>query len=286
MSGESVFTRPGANTPSPPQQTKNGFAGDPADTDARRLAPEMPEFPASPFLTCGGEDSSISGNGPPLDGPAAPGDSAPESPAQSESEEESKRKPGARRWRKWIVGVLLAAAIGYYSLTCYRIVRQARLDEARPADVIVVFGAAEYSGHPSPAFRARLEHATALFNRGLAPYLIITGGSGGDPQFSEGGVGRDYLAAHGISDRQLIAETQGDNTAASAERVAVIMRANQMRSCIAVSDPFHLFRIKKLMEKQGITTYTSPRPYAFRHYWRNAVRVMHEAASYLLSRLL
>jgi uncharacterized SAM-binding protein YcdF (DUF218 family) len=185
-----------------------------------------------------------------------------------------------------VLGILLAALAGYYSLTCYRIVQQAGHDEARPADVIVVFGAAEYSGHPSPILRARLDYAIELFKRGLAPYLITTGGAGGDPQFSEGGVGRDYLAAHGISDRHLIAETQGDSTATSAERVAVIMRANQMRSCIAVSDPFHLYRIKKLMEKRGITTYTSPRPYAYRRPWRRAFRVMHEAASYLVSRLV
>jgi uncharacterized SAM-binding protein YcdF (DUF218 family) len=182
--------------------------------------------------------------------------------------------------------VLAAAAAAWYAFICYEIVGQAHLDEARPADVIVVFGAAEYSGHPSPIFRARLEHAITLYARGLAPYLITTGGAGGDPQFSEGGVGRDFLSAQGIDDRHLIAETQGENTAVSAERVAVIMRTNQMRTCIAVSDPFHLYRIKKLMEHQGISTYTSPRPYAFRHPLRNAGRVMREAFSYLAWRLL
>ena len=195
-------------------------------------------------------------------------------------------KPRVHHWARWLGCILALAAAAWYGCICYRIVEQAHLDAARPADVIVVFGAAEYSGHPSPIFRARLEHAITLYGRGLAPYLITTGGSGRDPQFSEGGVGRDYLASRGIDDRHLIAETQGENTAISAERVAVIMRANQMRTCIAVSDPFHLYRIKKLMEHQGITAYTSPRPYAFRHPLRNAGRVMREAFSYLAWRLL
>jgi uncharacterized SAM-binding protein YcdF (DUF218 family) len=217
---------------------------------------------------------------------SAPGTAAPADPLIAPPGPPPRRKPRLGRWLRWLVWILFAAGIGYYSLICYRVYRQARIDEARPADVIVVFGAAEYSGHPSPIFRARLEHALKLYGRGLAPYLIITGGSGRDPQFSEGGVGRDFLAAHGIGDRYLIAETQGENTVVSAERVAVIMRANQMRSCIAVSDPFHLYRIKKLMERQGITTYVSPRPYAFRHPWLNVLRVMREAFSYLVSRLM
>ena len=119
----------------------------------------------------------------------------------------------------------------------------------------------------------------------MAPYLIITGGAGRDPQFSEGGVGRDYLATRGIGERHLIAETQGENTAESAERVAVIMRANKMRTCVVVSDPYHLYRIKKLMERQGITTYASPRPYASRGLWFSVRRVMREAFSYLTQRV-
>ena len=247
MSGEPASIRPGQD-----QQTPSGA----------EAAPETPK------------ENSIEQAGAPAGEPA------------TTSGKSGEKKPRRGRWMRWCVWILFAAGIGYYSLICYRVYRQARIDEARPADVIVVFGAAEYSGHPSPIFRARLEHALTLYSRGLAPYLIITGGSGRDPQFSEGGVGRDYLAAHGVGDRYLIAETQGENTAVSAERVAVIMRANQMHSCIAVSDPYHLYRIKKLMERQGITTYVSPRPYAFRRPWRNALRVMREAFSYLVSRLM
>ena len=150
----------------------------------------------------------------------------------------------------------------------------------------MVFGAAEYAGRPSPVFRARLDHAFELFQRGVAPVVITTGGAGGDPRFSEGGVGHDYLAGRGIPDRKLIAETQGTDTAHSAERVAVIMRANRMRTCIAVSDEYHVFRIRKLLEHEGVTVMVAPRPDSRpRTTWQRIQAVTREAASYMAWRL-
>ncbi len=133
-------------------------------------------------------------------------------------------------------------------------------DEARRADAIVVFGAAEYSGRPSPVLRARLDHAYDLYERGLAPVVITTGGFGGDPQFSEGGVGRDYLSRRGIPDSSLIAETQSDDTAESAKRVAAILKTNHWHTVVAVSDAYHLFRVKHFLARQGVVAYGSPRP--------------------------
>ncbi len=121
-----------------------------------------------------------------------------------------------------------------------------------PSDAIVVFGAAEYVGHPSPVYRARLDHAYDLFQRGLAPVIITTGGAGKDPHFSEGQVGRDYLEARGIPDVNLIAETQGGDTDESTQRVAVIMRANDMHSGLLVSDAYHLYRAKQMMAREGV----------------------------------
>jgi uncharacterized SAM-binding protein YcdF (DUF218 family) len=175
----------------------------------------------------------------------------------------------------------------YFAWTCARIVVQSGRDEARPADAIVVFGAAEYFGKPSPVYRARLDHAFDLYERKLAPVVITTGGSGGEQEFTEGSVGRDYLIERGIGDRNLIAETQSGNSAESAERVANIMAANQMRSCIAVSDPFHVFRIKQLLEAQGRVVYVSPRkPEIEAGIMGRAQNVAREAASYTLWRLL
>ncbi len=161
------------------------------------------------------------------------------------------RVPRRHRLLWLVAGVVLALAC-FFIVTSWRIVREAGKEELRKADAIVVLGAAEYSGHPSPVLRARLDHAYELFQQGLAPVVITTGGSGADPSFSEGGVGRDYLMHRGIPERNLIAETQGSDTAQSAQRVGVIMRANGMRSCLAVSDEYHVFRIKKLLEHEGI----------------------------------
>jgi uncharacterized SAM-binding protein YcdF (DUF218 family) len=156
-----------------------------------------------------------------------------------------------------------------------------------PADAIVVFGAAEYAGHPSPVLRARLDHAYDLFRLGLAPVVITTGGAAADPSFSEGGVGHDYLKHRGIPERNLIAETQGSDTAQSAIRVAVIMHANGLHSCVAVSDAYHVFRIKRLLQHQGIDpVYVAPRPDSRPHsVVQRTYAVLREACSYFLWKL-
>ena len=160
------------------------------------------------------------------------------------------------------------------------------MDEARPADAIVVFGAAEYAGRPSPVYRARLEHAYELFEQGMAPLIITTGGAGGDPKFSEGQVGRDYLSKLGVPDVNLIAETQADDTGQSARRVAVILEANQLSSALLVSDAYHLYRAKRMMEREGITVYVSPRPDSIpKTRWGRLLAALREAFSYTLYRL-
>ncbi len=187
-------------------------------------------------------------------------------------------------WLPRFAALVLAALAAFLALTGVRIVREGRLQELHAADAIVVFGAAEYAGHPSPVLRARLDHAYDLFHQGLAPVVITTGGAASDPSFSEGGVSRDYLEHRGIPERNLIAETQGSDTAQSAVRVAVIMRANGLRSCVAVSDAYHVFRIKKLLEHEGIEpVYVAPRPDSRPHSAvQRAYAVLREACSYLL----
>ncbi|MEY2394281.1 MAG: hypothetical protein QOF94_626 [Acidobacteriaceae bacterium] len=184
----------------------------------------------------------------------------------------------------WIEGLLLAALAGFLTLTGVRIAHEGSLQELQKADAIVVFGAAEYAGRPSPVLRARLDHALDLFRQGIAPVVITTGGAASDPSFSEGGVGLDYLKHRGIPERNLIAETQGSDTAQSAVRVAVIMRANGLHSCVAVSDAYHVFRIKRLLQHEGIgPVYVAPRPGSRPHnVAQRTYAVLREACSYLL----
>lgn len=189
------------------------------------------------------------------------------------------------RWLRWLV-VAAAALLAYFVVVCLGIVRASTEQELHPSDAIVVFGAAEYSGHPSPVLKLRLDHAFDLFQRHLAPVVITTGGTGGDPNFSEGGVGHDYLMHRGIPDSGLIAETQGTDTAQSAERVGVIMRTNHMKTCIAVSDAYHVFRIRRLLEHEGVQVYVAPRPDSLPRTERQRfVAVVREAASYVLWRV-
>ena len=187
--------------------------------------------------------------------------------------------------RPWLL--LLLAAVGglllFFGVTGSRIVRAAGEGPTKKADVIAIFGAAEYAGRPSPVYRARLDHAYELFEKGMAPVVITTGGAAQDPDFSEGGVGRDYLLRRGVPERALIAETQGSDTAQSAARVANIMRANGMHSCIAVSDAYHVFRIRALLEHEGVQVELAPRPESRPHpLWERFAAVMREAASYLV----
>lgn len=191
------------------------------------------------------------------------------------------------RWLLWLEALAALALVAFLALTAVRVVQEGSRQELHRADAIVVFGAAEYSGHPSPVLRARLDHAFDLFQKGIAPVVITTGGAAADPSFSEGGVGRDYLEHRGIPERDLIAETQGSDTAQSAVRVAVIMRANGLHSCVAVSDAYHVFRIKRLLQHEGVgPVYVAPRPDSRPHgVGQRLYAVLREASSYLLWKL-
>jgi uncharacterized SAM-binding protein YcdF (DUF218 family) len=202
------------------------------------------------------------------------------------SEDHNPSNPEKPFWKSpWTL--LLMTTVGalllFFGVTGSDIVHAGAEMPTKKADVIVIFGAAEYSGHPSPVYRARLDHGYELFQKGMAPVVITTGGSAQDPEFSEGGVGRDYLLRRGVPEQALIAETQGSDTAQSAARVANIMRANGMRSCIAVSDVYHVFRIRALLEHEGVQVELAPRPESRpRHLWDRFGAVMREAASYLV----
>lgn len=165
--------------------------------------------------------------------------------------------------RFWIpVGIMaVAAGLAAVEWKLYLNVREhAARDESRPADAIVVFGAAQYVGRPSPVFKARLDHATALEDRNFAPLIITTGASGGDPDYTEAGVGRDYLIQRGVAEVKIIAETGSETTYQSVQAVTRILRERGARSCIVVSDGFHLYRIKLMFAGTGINVYGSPVP--------------------------
>ncbi|HVW84976.1 MAG TPA: YdcF family protein [Bryobacteraceae bacterium] len=154
---------------------------------------------------------------------------------------------------------MVTFVLGYLIALSVRIGRQSTRDEARPADVIIVMGAAEYRGHPSPVLKLRLDHAAQLYQKRLAPYIMTTGGPGGDPSFTEGGVGRSYLMDRGVPAEAIIVETEGESTAYSLTAASEILRRMGLRSCIIVSDGYHIFRVKRILQQEGFTVYGSPR---------------------------
>jgi len=168
-----------------------------------------------------------------------------------------------RRVLKWgtLILTLCIIGLGGYWGYLYREIRTcAAQDDARHADAIVVLGAAQYNGRPSPVFKARLDHALELFQKGYAPTLITTGGYGPDPNFSEAHVGTQYLIQHGVDKAMIITEQGSGSTSDSIEAVSGLMHAKRWKTALVVSDGFHLFRLKRMFEVSGITAYTSPAP--------------------------
>ena len=131
-------------------------------------------------------------------------------------------------------------------------------DRAAPADAIVVLGAAQYSGRPSPVLQARLDHALALYRRGLAPRVILTGGTAPGDRTSEAAVGRSYLRRAGVPATAMLMEAEGRTTRASLTAVAAVAGPLAIRRVILVSDPFHLLRARTIARRLGFEAVTSP----------------------------
>ncbi|HWZ33115.1 MAG TPA: YdcF family protein [Bryobacteraceae bacterium] len=185
----------------------------------------------------------------------------------------------------WLVAAASIAVLVSLVFVAKAIERQSTVDEARPADVILVLGAAEYRGRPSPVLEARLNHALWLYRQGLAPRILTTGGKGGDPLFTEGEVARAYLSKHNVPSESVLVESEGETTVHSTAASAEIMRRLNLKSCIVVSDGYHIYRVKKMLEFQGMNVYGSPRPSESREDWREQWLYFRQAVAYGLWRI-
>ena len=198
-------------------------------------------------------------------------------------------KPKRRNWTLRAVAVLfLVLILGFLGWSCWvyvQIENYAGLDQTAPSDAICVLGAAEYDGRPSPVFRARLDHALELYNRGIAPLIITLGGTNKD-EYSEGAVGRDYLMGLGVPERAIIAETESRSTEEQAHRIAVIARTNNLHRLVVVSDGTHVFRIHEICAADGLNVLTSPRTrVSIGGGTAEGERIAHEILSYTAWRL-
>lgn len=154
----------------------------------------------------------------------------------------------------WVVGILLFV----YILILGWVFRVSRVDERGPADAIVVLGAAQYNGRPSPVLRARLDHAIALYQAGFAPSIVVTGGIGSGDRMSEATVGHRYLRSHNVPDSAIVVRPDGRTTWESMQSVREWMHEREVSRMLLVSDPFHMARLQLEARRTGLTILTSP----------------------------
>ena len=158
-------------------------------------------------------------------------------------------------------------------------------DEARPVDAIVVMGAAQYDGRPSLLLRGRLDHVADLWDRGLAPLVVTTGGKRPGDRFTEAQASADYLIDRGVPE-EVILQVGGTTSYAELEQVAVALRERGLRTVLLVSDPYHSLRIRLVAEEVGLVAYVSPTPYSPVEGWRNVRLHLKEAAGIAVGRII
>ncbi len=159
--------------------------------------------------------------------------------------------------RRVLTIVLLAGAVGWLA-SAAAVLWFASRDRARPTQAIIVMGAAQYQGRPSPVLRTRLDHAVGLYAQGIAPRLVLTGGIAEGDTESEASVSRAYVLRAGVPDTSLLLENDGRTTSQSVRAVAQLLRARGLDSVVVVSDPFHVFRVSVLARRHGLAVRTSP----------------------------
>ena len=168
-----------------------------------------------------------------------------------------------RRFVKWgvLAGLAILVAFLIYGVYIYGQIRDwAVRDDVHPADAIVVLGAAQYNGRPSPVLKARLDHALDLYRKGYARTIITTGSYGPDPNFSEAEVSTKYLVQHGVDISNIITDQGGGSTYDSIDAASGLLKAKGWKTALVVSDGFHLYRVKRMFTDKGIIAYTSPAP--------------------------
>ncbi len=168
-----------------------------------------------------------------------------------------------RRLLKWgaFAGLAIAVAFLIYGAYIYGQIRDwAVRDDVHPADAIVVLGAAQYNGRPSPVLKARLDHAFDLYRKGYARTIITTGSYGPDLNFSEAQVSTKYLVGRGVDSSNIITDQGGGSTYDSIDAASGLLKAKGWKTALVVSDGFHLYRVRRMFTDKGIVAYTSPAP--------------------------
>jgi uncharacterized SAM-binding protein YcdF (DUF218 family) len=196
--------------------------------------------------------------------------------------------PAARWLRRTVVGVIAVVAIGllYYVMTLFQVWRTGESDQARPVDAIVVLGAAQYDGTPSPLLASRLDHALTLYRRGLAPIVVVTGGKQPRDRFTEADSEARYLVDHGVPETAILREETGRTSWDSLGGVADILQPRGLHRVLLVSDPFHSMRIRGMADELDLDAYVSPTRTSPIHGITALRRMLKEAAGVGAARIV
>ncbi|MGH2513816.1 MAG: YdcF family protein [Candidatus Limnocylindrales bacterium] len=165
--------------------------------------------------------------------------------------------------RRALIRLVAATTVGLFLICAYGVFRiwsQGYQDERRPAGAVVVLGAAEYNGRPSPIYQARLQHAVDLFKTGDYHYLFVTGGKQPGDRTTEAAVGRQFAIDQGVPADRILMENQGRNTLESLDAVRSTLAARSIHDAVFVSDRSHMLRVLRIAADLGITAYGSPTP--------------------------
>lgn len=159
---------------------------------------------------------------------------------------------------KFVVKLLVVIAVGFVAVTAGRVVYAAQQDDAGPADVILVLGASQINGKPSPLLQARLDHAQDLYLAKAAPRIVTLGGKRVAAEVSEAQAGRDYLVRSGVRPADVVASPVGSDTRRELVAAQAVMRKSGWRTAILVTDPWHALRVRSMAKASGISGSTSP----------------------------
>ena len=182
--------------------------------------------------------------------------------------------------------LVLVAVLGYYLVSLFQVWSTGRDDQARPVDAIVVMGAAQYDGEPSPQLAARLDHVVELWPQGIAPLVVVTGGNQPGDRFTEAEASARYLVERGVPEDAVVLENEGGNSYESLEGVAGLLGDRGLSDVVIVTDPYHSLRSRLIAEELGLDAYVSPTPSSVVTGGESLVRHFQEAAGVSVGRLV
>lgn len=181
--------------------------------------------------------------------------------------------------------LLVGAVVVYYLISLYQVWSTGRSDQARPVDAIVVMGAAQYDGRPSPQLAARLDHVVELWPQGLAPLVVVTGGNQPGDRFTEASASAAYLTERGVPADVILAEDEGRTSYESLQNVARMLGERGLGRVLIVTDPFHSLRSRLIAEHAGLEAYVSSTRTSVVTGGTSFARHLEEAAGVAIGRL-